>query len=90
MIAMGVARPSASGQAITNTVMVKVRANSSVWPSHQNHTANVNTPITIAASTSHCEARSARSCAGALEFWAACTNWMIWASAVSAPTLVAR
>ena len=41
MTAIGVASPSASGQAITKTVMVKVTANSSGWPIHQNQTAKV-------------------------------------------------
>ena len=89
MTAIGVASPSASGQAITKTVIVSVMANSSGWPIHQNQTAKVSRPITIAARTSHCEARSASSCAGALEFCASCTSLTIWASAVSAPTLVA-
>ena len=39
--------------------------------------------------TSHCEARSASSCAGALEFCAVWTSLMICASAVSLPILVA-
>ena len=51
--------------------------------------ASTTAPITIAASTSHCEARSASSCAGALEFCAVWTSLMICASAVSLPILVA-
>ena len=70
LTAIGVARPSASGQAITNTVMVSVRANRSDCPIHQYQTAKVATPITIAASTRTCDARSARSWAGAFEFCA--------------------
>ena len=89
MTAIGVASPSASGQAITKTVMVRVTANSSGCPIHQNHTANVARPITIAAITSHCAALSARSCAGAFEFCASCTSLTICASAESAPTFVA-
>src|SRR5262249_54235770 len=46
-------------------------------------------PTSNAARTSHCEARSASSCAGALEFCASWTSLTICASAVSAPTLVA-
>ena len=88
--AIGVARPSASGQAMTKTVIVSVSAKSSGCPIHQNQTAKVTRPMTIAASTSHCEARSARSWAGALEFCASWTSLTICASAVSAPTLVAR
>ena len=90
MTAIGVASPSASGQAITKTVIVRVTANSNVSPIHQNQTANVPRPMTIAIRTSHCDARSASNCAGALEFCASCTSFTICASAVSAPTLVAR
>ena len=68
--AIGVASPRASGHAITNTVMASVNAKSSALPTHQNQTANVRSPTTIAAHTSHCEARSASSCAGAFEFFA--------------------
>ncbi len=90
MTAIGVARPSASGHAMTNTVIVSVSANTAGWPSHPYQTANVATPATMAASTSHCAARSARSCPGAFEFCASCTSLTICASAVSAPTFVAR
>jgi hypothetical protein len=89
MIAIGVASPSASGQAMTKTVMVSVRANSSGWPRTQNHTAKVASPTTMAMSTSHCEAWSASNWPGAFEFCASCTSLTICASAVSAPTLVA-
>ena len=41
MIAIGVARPSASGHAMTNTVIVSVTANSSVCPISQNQTARL-------------------------------------------------
>ena len=53
MIAIGVASPRASGQAITKTVIVSVSANSSGWPSTQNQTAKVSRPMEMAASTSH-------------------------------------
>jgi len=75
---------------MTNTVMVSVTANNSVAFNPQNHTAKVTKPKTRAISTNHCEALSAKSCAGALEFCASCTSLTICASAVSAPTLVAR
>ena len=87
--AMGVASPSASGQAITKTVIVSVTASSSGSPMTQNHTAKVVRPMTMAAITSHCAARSASNCAGALAFCAACTSFTICANAESAPTLVA-
>jgi hypothetical protein len=59
MMAIGVARPSASGQAMTKTVIVSVSANSSGWPRTQNQTTKVNRPPTMAARTSHWDARSA-------------------------------
>ena len=74
---------------MTNTVIVSVTASSSGSPMTQNQTAKVVRPMTMAAITSHCAARSASSCAGAFEFCAACTSFTIWASAESAPTLVA-
>ena len=88
--AIGVANPSASGQAITNTVIVSVSASSTGCPSTKYQTAKVATPIRKAITTSHCEAWSASNCAGALEFCASCTSLTICANAVSAPTLVAR
>lgn len=51
--AIGVASPSASGQAMTNTVIVRVRANSSGRPIHQNQAAKVARPISMAITTSH-------------------------------------
>jgi hypothetical protein len=75
--AIGVASPSASGQAITNTVIVSVRAKSNGWPRTNSQTANVTRPMTIAARTSHCEALSASSCAGAPEFCASWTSFTI-------------
>lgn len=89
MMAIGVASPSASGHAITNTVMVKVSANSNVCPITQYQTLKVSRPITIAASTSHWDAWSASSWPGAFEFWASWTSLTICAKAVSAPTFVA-
>ena len=94
--AVGVARPSASGHAMTTTVIAMVNAQTNgvtsggtkLRPS-VNQPSSVNVPIIIAAATSHCAARSASRCAGAFEFCAACTNFTICASAVSAPTLVA-
>ena len=56
MIAIGVASPRASGQAMTNTVIVSVTAKSSVWPITQYHTTKVARPMTIAISTSHWDA----------------------------------
>jgi hypothetical protein len=70
MIAVGVARPSASGQVITTTVM----ANSIAVPVDRSlassHTASVSAPPTRATRTSQNAARSASRWPGALEFWA--------------------
>ena len=89
MIAVGVARPSASGQVMTTTVIAN---SSAVWTpaptSH--HTRKVPIPPISATSTSQNAARSASRCPGALEFWASCTSATIWASTVSEPTFVAR
>jgi hypothetical protein len=90
MIAVGVARPSASGQAMMTTVIARVMAKIRLAPATQYQPTKVTRPKRTAAATSHCEARSARRCAGALEFCASCTSLTICASAVSAPTLVAR
>jgi len=60
--AIGVASPSASGKAMTKTVIVTVIAKRSGWPSQQNQTSNVATPIVIAAKTNYCDALSASSC----------------------------
>ena len=70
-------------------VIISVIANSRGCPIHQNQTVKVRRPIAMAMRMSHCAARSASNCAGALEFCASCTSLTICASAVSAPTLVA-
>src|SRR2546425_1119284 len=87
--AIGVASTSASGQAMMKIVIISVIAKSRGCPIRQNQTVKVRRPITMAMRTSHCAARSASNCAGALEFCASCTSLTICASAVSAPTLVA-
>jgi len=97
MTAVGVARPSASGQAMTTTVMARVSAQMNGLTSagmaarpRKYQPKKVARPKITAAATSHCAARSARRCEGALEFWAICTSLTIWARAVSAPIFVAR
>ena len=89
MIAVGVARPRASGQVTTTTVMANSSASWTGLPASI-HTAKVPTPPTSATKTSQNAARSAKRWPGALEFWASWTSLTICASAVSAPTLVAR
>ena len=87
--AVGVAKPRASGQAITMVEIAKVRANSSGWPKMKNQTAKVSNPPPTATMTKYLANRSAIFCPGALEFWAVSTIFTIWASAVSSPILVA-
>ena len=89
MIAVGVASPSASGQVMTTTVIANSIAVADDAPD-SSHAAKVSPPPTSATSTSQNAARSASRWPGALEFCACCTSATIWASAVSAPTLVAR
>jgi len=89
MIAVGVARPSASGQVMTTTVIANSIASVTGAPTpHQ--VRNVAAPPMSATSTSQKAARSARRWPGALDSCAARTSSTICASAVSAPTLVAR
>ena len=66
--AVGVAKPSASGQAITTADIAKVNAVRSVAPAKIYHPKNVARPATIATTTSHAAALSAILCPGALEF----------------------
>ena len=87
MIAVGVARPSASGQVMTTTVIANSSASTTGAPTSDvpDDEASTRPPIS-ATSTSQKAARSARRCAGAFEFWASWTSLTICASAVSAPT----
>jgi len=87
--AIGVASPSASGQVMTTTVMANSIASCAVAPA-ASQPKKVRVPPIRATRTSQNAARSASRCPGALEFCACCTIWTICASAVSAPTLVAR
>ena len=89
MMAVGVARPRASGQVITTTVMANRIAWLKLRPA-SNQTINVSVPPISATSTSQKAARSASCCPGAFELWASCTSLTMWARAVSEPTFVAR
>ena len=90
MTAIGVARPRASGQVITTTVIANRSASSAGAPTAKYQTTKVASPPSRATRTSQKAARSARRCAGAFEFWASWTSLTIWARAVSEPTAVAR
>ena len=69
MIAVGVARPKASGQVITTTVIANSIAVLKLRPA-RSHTTKVRVPPTSATNTSQNAARSASCWPGAFEFWA--------------------
>ena len=87
--AVGVARPSAHGQATISTATAAWKAKPAPAPSSSQYaSAASESAITIGTNTA--ETRSASRCASALPLCAATTSRPIWASAVSAPTAVAR
>jgi hypothetical protein len=88
--AVGVARPRASGQAITTAEIAKVIAVMAAAFPKKYQARKVTTPDPTARITRYSAARSASLWPGALEFCACCTRSTIWASVVSAPTAVAR
>ncbi len=87
--AVGVARPSAHGQAMISTATAVVNANAvlSPVPSQKPSVAAASTKTT---GTNTAETRSASRWTGALPAWASDTSRAIWPSAVSDPTRVAR
>mmetsp|Transcript_495 Transcript_495/g.1508 ORF Transcript_495/g.1508 Transcript_495/m.1508 type:complete len:264 (-) Transcript_495:867-1658(-) len=103
MTAVGVARPSAHGQAMTSTLMANSRAKrkgDSAGGTHEGgtscdevsvtHTMKSMRAMATTVGTKSAEMRSAKACMGALDDWAVATSDAICASAVSPPTLVAR
>ena len=87
--AVGVARPSAHGQAMISTATAAVNANEAGSPApSQKPSVATERPITIGTNTP--ETRSASRCTSALPDWASVTSRAICASAVSEPTFVAR
>ena len=91
MIAVGVARPMAHGQAMTRTATAFVSAYSSAGDGPKSaHTANVSAAMPSTTGTKTAATRSARRWIGAREPCASATRWMIRARVVSAPTRVAR
>ena len=91
MIAVGVARPMAHGQAMITTPMNAVRASVTRGSGpNRNHARNVSAATTMTAGTNTSEIRSASRWIGAFEPWARWTRSTIRASAVSRPTRVAR
>ena len=87
--AVGVASPSAHGQAMISTATAAANAFVAPAPSSSQN-ARVATDSAMTTGTKTAETRSARRCTGALPDWASETSRAIWASAVSAPTRVAR
>ena len=92
MTAVGVARPSAHGQAMMRTAtavpIASTRARSSGPNASQPR--NVASAATRTAGTNQAETRSASRCMGARAPWASSTRRMIWASVLSSPTAVTR
>ena len=87
--AVGVARPSAQGQAMINTATAAVNAKAVPAPSSSQVT-RVITDSAITIGTKMPEIRSASRCTWALPVCASSTIRAIWASWVSWPTRVAR
>ena len=89
MSAVGVARPSAHGQAMISTATAAEKAVDADAPV-ASQPASVTAESAITTGTNTAETRSARRWTGALPDCARSTSRAIWASAVSAPTRVAR
>ena len=87
MSAVGVASPSAHGQAITRTATAAGKAAAG---STNNQATSVSSAIPITTGTNTADTRSASRCTGALPACACSTSRASWASCVSAPTRVAR
>ena len=88
-IAVGVASPSAHGQATISTATAAVNADADGCPA-SSQPAIVAAAISSTAGTKIAATRSAVRWTGALPFWASLTSLAIRASWVSAPTLAAR
>ncbi|KAF5053511.1 hypothetical protein DSECCO2_397590 [anaerobic digester metagenome] len=96
MMAVGVARPRAHGQAITSTVMKMVREKVKACSSgakagtpRKYQAKKATSAMVMTVGTNIAETRSASLWMGALATWASSTSLTIWARAVSLPTLVA-
>ena len=89
MRAVGVASPSAQGQAMISTATAAVNAAGRPAPTAIQK-ARVASASTSTTGTKTPEIRSASRCTSALPFCASSTSRAIWASWVSAPTRVAR
>ena len=89
MMASGVASPSAHGQLMTTTATAEVSASLGL-PVKESHATKVIAAMPRTTGTNTPATLSARRAMGALVALASSTSWMMRASAVSAPTRVAR
>ena len=91
IMAIGVARPSAQGQAMTSTAMAVVRAKASRGSGPMNsQKANVVAAMTITIGTNTLAIRSTSRPMGGLLIWAERTMRMMRASVVSSPNRLTR
>ena len=90
MSAVGVARPSAQGQAMMSTATAAVNASAELAGDDEPADERRDARSTRTTGTKTADTRSASRCTGALPACASATSRAIWASAVSAPTRVAR
>ena len=88
MIAVGVARPSAQGQAITRTAMVRRSTSTSGAPSPKDQISPVTSARISTPGTNTAEMRSASRWMGAISVWASRTMRTMPASTVPAPLAV--
>jgi hypothetical protein len=89
MMAVGVASPSAHGQAMISTATAATNPLAGSLPTTA-QPVKVSAATASTSGTKTAEMRSARRCSWPLPVWACSTSWTIWARAVSAPTAVAR
>ena len=89
IIAVGVARPRAQGQAITRTAIAILKANRKPAPVKTYQTRKVMREIHTTTGTNQLDTASANRWIGALSPWASSTMRTICESTVSLPTLVA-
>ena len=89
MMATGVARPSAHGQAITSTATARINATSSGWPASIQPTT-VASATTKTTGTNTALTWSTRRCIGAFAACASSTRRMMCDSTVCVPTAVKR
>ena len=88
MMAVGVASPSAHGQAMTSTATARMMAVSSPVPPHSHQPRKVPSAITITTGTNTALTLSTRRCTGAFTACASCTRRMMCASTLSLPAAV--